>query len=805
MADNNLDPKIIAQVLAESIRLREEAQKNRDIIKDQVSYLKESKTLQGEILSLTKKLYEVQRDIDELDRDELGTSQDVLNLDKQILKAKTTQKQLEKDINILGRMGTKNANDIAVAIQEQIDKNKENLKILESQKSISKEIRDNAGVKGFGILSEIFTKFGGKGSLISEPFKKASDATREIVKNGIIKNQKEKERRLSIIESIKKGELAASKTNLEGMEVISKKGKTLLGVAAKQALIAGTATVKNIETPLSKTSLAMQGLLAGVTELGSSLGAFLKGPIWITALVEAAKFFIGAMFEADNRVTKLAKGLLLSKDEAKALYNNFKDSKHEIDSIYNLTKDYYEAFSDLVDLSDFAVIANQKMVETQIILTKNLGLSKEEALGAQEAFVASNVEANKGKDIVYDQIAAFANQNKLIISGKKLFTDIAKTSKLIQINFNGNLNELVKTTLEAKKLGLSLDQVKKVSESLLDFEQSISSELEAELLTGKDLNLERARAYALNHDMAGLTQEIANQGITQEKFAAMNIIQQQAIAKTLGMSAEEMGDILYKQEVINEKAGDFTKELRKQAILAEKEKRFSDANALKRKADLLEQGILSGKSLEEAEKSTSAQEKFNQSLEQAKEIFSDFVDGGTLDKFADFLNKFVNSVAIKGLGRTLIGGLVDEEDIAKYKIKEKKKTLELESDPERKKQLQEEINQLNRQLETGFEKQIKSGQTGIEAQQAYRSVQRNEIMYAGVGPKFADGGIITKRINNATIGEAGPEAVIPLNQLMNEFKEMKQILTAILHKEGTITLNGTKMGTAMAVGAYKIQ
>jgi hypothetical protein len=40
---------------------------------------------------------------------------------------------------------------------------------------------------------------------------------------------------------------------------------------------------------------------------------------------------------------------------------------------------------------------------------------------------------------------------------------------------------------------------------------------------------------------------------------------------------------------------------------------------------------------------------------------------------------------------------------------------------------------------------------------------------------------------------------------MNEFKEMKQILSAILHKEGTITLNGTKMGTAMAVGSYKVQ
>jgi hypothetical protein len=47
-----------------------------------------------------------------------------------------------------------------------------------------------------------------------------------------------------------------------------------------------------------------------------------------------------------------------------------------------------------------------------------------------------NLEANKGKDIVYDQIASFANQNKLLSSGKKIFADIAKTSKLIQINFN---------------------------------------------------------------------------------------------------------------------------------------------------------------------------------------------------------------------------------------------------------------------------------------------------------------------------------------------------------------------------------
>lgn len=38
----------------------------------------------------------------------------------------------------------------------------------------------------------------------------------------------------------------------------------------------------------------------------------------------------------------------------------------------------------------------------------------------------------------------------------------------------------------------------------------------------------------------------------------------------------------------------------------------------------------------------------------------------------------------------------------------------------------------------------------------------NSFLKGATAPKFAEGGIITKRIDNATIGEAGPEAVIPL-------------------------------------------
>lgn len=509
----------------------------------------------------------------------------------------------------------------------------------------------------------------------------------------------------------------------------------------------------------------------------------------ILGLIAAAKkifdFVKDAMFGADERVTNLAKGLIIGKDAARGVYNSLKAAKGEIQSLYNTTKDITEAYTDLIDLTEFATSATNEQINAQIILTKNLGLSKEEAFGVQEAFIASNNEANKGKDIVYDQIASFANQNKLLSSGKKIFADIAKTSKLIQINFNGNLGALVKTTLEAKKLGLSLDQVSKIGNSLLNFEQSISSELEAELLTGKDLNLEKARYYALTHNIAGLTEEISKQGITQEKFAAMNVIQQEALAGALGMSAEEMGDMLYKQKVLNKVGGETLRNLREKARVTE------DIN-LQNKVAALEQGILSGKSLEEAEKATTAQEKFNHALDLAKEIFTDFIDGGSLDKFADFLTKFVESVAIKGLGKTLAFGLASDEDIAQKQLSEKQSELTTETDINKKNKIQEEINQLNAKLENIDKQKIKTVEdTAVKGS--------SEVI-----AKFAEGGVV-KGPTRALVGEAGPEAIIPLSELMGHFSKTNLILEQILHKEGYVSIGASKVYSGLSLGTFKTQ
>ena len=73
--------------------------------------------------------------------------------------------------------------------------------------------------------------------------------------------------------------------------------------------------------------------------------------------------------------------------------------------------------------------------------------------------------------------------------------------------------------------------------------------MEAELLTGKSLNLERARSAAMMNDMETLGKEIANNQEILNSFQSGSRMEQQAIAKSLGMSTDQVADMIYQQKL----------------------------------------------------------------------------------------------------------------------------------------------------------------------------------------------------------------------------------------------------------------
>ena len=174
---------------------------------------------------------------------------------------------------------------------------------------------------------------------------------------------------------------------------------------------------------------------------------------------------------------------------------------------------------------------------------------------------------------------------------------------------------------------MTLEGVAAAGAQLLNFETSISNELEAELLIGKQINLERARLAALTGDYETLTKEINKNIGDFGDFTKMNVLQQEALAKSVGMTANELSDVLLKNENIEA--------LAQEARLAGDE-------------DLAKQ-------LE----ARSAQEDFNDAVEKLKGIFTDIMGGplaGILDVFGSILSTVGSIIKFLGLGQ---GGLMD--------------------------------------------------------------------------------------------------------------------------------------------------
>ena len=130
------------------------------------------------------------------------------------------------------------------------------------------------------------------------------------------------------------------------------------------------------------------------------------------------------------------------------------------------------------------------------------------------------------------------------LNAQLVFQDIANASTETRTMFGGTADNVRKAAIEARRMGISMDDMAKVAKGLLDFESSIEAEMEAQLLTGKNINLQKARELAMSGDALGASQEVLKQMGGIEEFNKMNIFQKEAMAKAAGLELGEMEKML---------------------------------------------------------------------------------------------------------------------------------------------------------------------------------------------------------------------------------------------------------------------
>jgi len=170
-----------------------------------------------------------------------------------------------------------------------------------------------------------------------------------------------------------------------------------------------------------------------------------------------------------------------------------------------------------------------------------------QAMITGKSFKALEKEQAKG---VLDAEREFGVRLKL----SDVLDEANKITGLARVNAMGIEGGLTKAVATAKSLGIEMSAVASSAGQLLDFESSIQNELQAELLIGRDLNLEKARAAALAGDQEALAKALVEEAGSLEELQGMNVIQQQALAGALGMSADQLADSLVNQEALSTQA-----------------------------------------------------------------------------------------------------------------------------------------------------------------------------------------------------------------------------------------------------------
>ena len=337
----------------------------------------------------------------------------------------------------------------------------------------------------------------------------------------------------------------------DGLESAGDLGKTIENSIQGIPLIGSTLVDK---FQLKDLGEQFQNLFADTLKGGiAPIGKFLMGPAGIAAAIAGILLAIRAIRKASF---DLAEDLGVSREEAKGLLPELKGSQMAFDAIgmdgskiQSTLKEIGSEFGSLENMT----VANARNIE---MFAQNAGVAGSEIVKFNKVMMdltgsSFDVATNMAKTAV--NMAKSAN-----VSTSKVLSDMASSAnKFAEFSMQG-AEGFAKAAVEAAKVGSSVNEILGAADKLLDFESSITAQFKAQVLTGKQINTERARQLALDGDIAGLTNEIQSIVGQVGDIQTLNVIQRQSVADAIGISVADLlrisrGEQAQQQETVQDK------------------------------------------------------------------------------------------------------------------------------------------------------------------------------------------------------------------------------------------------------------
>ncbi len=331
--------------------------------------------------------------------------------------------------------------------------------------------------------------------------------------------------------SLQKKLLGEIKDELDGNSKLSEKEVKALAKSAKLSQEKASA--------INEIAPGMMSMANSAVTSAKSFGAFL-GPLG--GAVAAAIALGKAFFKIQAAITDTRKELGVSAEQAASITVQNK-VLGQIAKGYGLTVE---------DISQAQASIRQDLgasVQESINLSLNFARTAA-ATGQTSSQLAKTLSimesvSSQSRDALLNQLrtnAALAGQAG--VAPALVMQDLADNAQFFaKFAKDGGMN-ILNASIAARKLGLELGAVESISESLLNFESSIENQLQASLLLGRQINLDKARQLAITGDQEGGMREILKQVGGEAEFNRLNVIQRQALADSVGVNVEQLSRLV---------------------------------------------------------------------------------------------------------------------------------------------------------------------------------------------------------------------------------------------------------------------
>lgn len=279
--------------------------------------------------------------------------------------------------------------------------------------------------------------------------------------------------------------------------------------------------------------------LGGILTMIASLGPMFA---LIAAIIGVIIYLITRW---DKHITSIQKAMSVTREEAQRgaiaigkIADKLRDANIYAPQIAEAVSVLSEGLSG-VNLLTPLTAANNKMKELALassVLYDKFQLSGDE-LGSLTDLSTAMGTSLSGTTIMVERMA------KGSFSVRSIFQALAKLTPSILTSFRGSNAQLIAMAANAKRLGVEMGDIIQSSMSLLDVEDAISKAFEAQVVTGKNIDIDRLMFLQLTGDYGQVLKEQEKILKQADYLNNRSPVFQGMIAGAIGLSQEQASQI----------------------------------------------------------------------------------------------------------------------------------------------------------------------------------------------------------------------------------------------------------------------